>query len=431
MNIKPFGASNRFFYYCCSGEVCTFDLRVSIALTNTLNHEILIKSAEKALKIFPEFAVRPVIYKNSVCFIENNNEIPLRPDNSNYYFGTDETNGYPFCFMYRENGFMFSCFHGQSDYWGILRFVNAVLYYYAVELGYEVKDVIKDFVRDENSMDEQNKYFPYENFANPKQIPFWSFKNNGAFKIPEKTFAPDADYARMFNIRCDKNALLNFSKGLSTSLIPLLNIIISSSILNLYELEDLPIISMVPVNLRALYNTKSMSNFSDGILLNYDKKISSYDIERQALILRAKMDLQMQNENFDLTLAGKIKAVENFMASGKNIEDLSHEITDISKPDGFNFMTYACTYPGQLEFDNPIIKYASILICVRQSVPFGTFMAAYKDDFNITLSQGFDSDNLANEILLKIRSLGISASIQDMGHISCNKLCCEKLLKLN
>lgn len=430
MKIKPFGASNRFFYYCCSGEVCTFDLRVSIELDSRLNREILSSAALHALEIFPEFAVQPVIFENSVCFIENKSEIPIKNCDSNYYFGTQDTNYYPFCFMCTERGFVFSCFHGQSDYWGILRFVSAVLYFYAIESKRNAKDIVKDFVRDENSMTDNEKFFPYETFQNPSQTPFWKFRNPGAMKIPEKTFPNDAYYARVFNIRCDKRMLLEISKNLSTSLIPILSIIISGAVRDLYSSGE-PVISMIPVNLRSYYSSKTMSNFSDGILLDYDSKIASFSLEKQALILRAKMDLQMQRENFDLTLAGKVRAVDSFMNSGQDICDLSREMTDLSKTEDFNFMTYACTYPGQLEFENDIVKYASILVCVRQSVPFGTFMAAYGDDFNITLSHSFNSGDLLSSVLSKIRSLGIPASLQDLGVIRCNKMSCDKLLRID
>ena len=184
---------------------------------------------------------------------------------------------------------------------------------------------------------------------------------------------------------------------------------------------------MVPVNLRPYFGTKTMANFSDGIFVPYDAKTAAYSLERQALILRAKMDLQMQTENFCITIAGKVDAVKNFMASGKDIVSLSRELSSIPpEPDGF---TYALTYPGQINFCTPEVKRASVMICVRQSVPFGVFVSAYGDELDITLSHSFDGDFLAREVLRGLKLLGVEAHLSDLGRISCNKMNTAKLLR--
>lgn len=433
-NIRPIGVSDRLFYYNGSGHASTFDLQVNIDLFNELSISSLKISLERAIQLFPEFRITPVIKNNSVFCSENTNSIPVLEDNGRAKFlGTDETNGYLFCVKARDKGFNFSCFHGLSDYWGILRFVKTVMYYYAVETGINVPH--DDNIRTESeylSMDVQERFDPYSKFADPSQKIFWEYKHNGSFAVPEKVFDFNADYARVFNITCSVGALLKISREFSTSLMPLLMILTSGSLTDIYKPQKLPVLAMVPVNLRPFYNTKTLANFSDGILVQYEGKLQEFTREKQALILRARMDLQMQKENFDVQLARKVSMVNQFSNSEKSIYELNKEITRITQisEQDFNYMTYAFTYPGQLDFNPNVVKYASIMLCVRQSIPLGIFLAAFGDELSIKISQSFDNDIIAQTICEGIKSLGVPASIHDMGHIAGDKLILEKITSL-
>ncbi len=89
------------FYGAYAGAGSTFDMRVRFDLKQKINLAKLQKAADKALRAYPEFAVRPVLHEGRVCYEKNDLPVKFAPDDgTRLYFGTEDTNGYLFVFLY-------------------------------------------------------------------------------------------------------------------------------------------------------------------------------------------------------------------------------------------------------------------------------------------------------------------------------------------
>lgn len=135
--MREIGFSDKYFYYTASGTGATMDIRINLKFKEPVNHKILLLAANEALNLFPEFSVRPILKDNTIFYEENFNPVALLPLESRYNFGTNDMNGYLFCFQAdpsKENEIVFSAYHGLSDRNGIHSFLNTIICRYAVHV---------------------------------------------------------------------------------------------------------------------------------------------------------------------------------------------------------------------------------------------------------------------------------------------------------
>ena len=103
-----------------------FDERFTLVFSDEINKSALKGAVEKALELFPEFAVRPVIKDNQVYYEENHNPVPVFDENRIRCYGTDDTYGYLFAFVCEGNSLvcLLSWYCGCN---GVLKFVRTFL----------------------------------------------------------------------------------------------------------------------------------------------------------------------------------------------------------------------------------------------------------------------------------------------------------------
>ncbi|MFM5883710.1 hypothetical protein, partial [Methanobrevibacter gottschalkii] len=133
--LRRCGRYESIFYGAYAGEGATFDIRVRFDFKQKVNLPRFQAAANKALEAYPEFAVRPVLYQGRVCYEENHASVALLPDNGvQRCFGTEDTNGYLFLFLYGERHVTFSLFHSQTDAHGLICYVITVMWRYLTSL---------------------------------------------------------------------------------------------------------------------------------------------------------------------------------------------------------------------------------------------------------------------------------------------------------
>ena len=167
------------------------------------------KAADKALRAYPEFAVRPVLYEGRVCYEKNDAPVKLAPDDGKrLYFGTEDTNGYLFVFLYGERHLSFSIFHSQTDAHGMICFLVTVMWNYLVNVFPPARLIgtklfTQHGVRADDrlfyTMDDAERFDPLTVFARPGDM-VQPVDVQRLFRFPPEDAPKDSPTCRLVNL---------------------------------------------------------------------------------------------------------------------------------------------------------------------------------------------------------------------------------------
>ncbi len=430
------GASNEFFYYTQSGQGGIFDIRFRIDFSSDISVRVMKDSVSRALELYPEFSVRPVIKENRLWYEENSAPAPVFEEERIICFGTDDTNGYLFEFVCKGRKMLISLYHGISDAIGVFSFVRTALYFYMKGTGRTVpteKGTAEQLgIRLDRSdipdLDRQDTFDPYRAFGDASCEPEWKYDNPGAFVIPEKTNDPSENAFRVFDVTISVKEFLAKTKEIGVSVVPLLGAIAAKVIASVYDTEGKPINAMLPVNLRTQFETSTLVNMSDGVILPVSAQMLEKPIGEIASELKTIMRAQMTKNNYCRIIANKVAAVETFENKGDIFEAAKAGATP--PPLGsVRPVTYALTYPGKIDLPDAyagLVENYSVCTLVRA---FSLLGVTYGDRMQIEVLQRFDSDKLVNAIANEFRAFGLDAELFDHGIEQGNLMILEKLKK--
>ena len=430
------GASNEFFYYTQSGEGAIFDIRFNIDFTDNISVPVMKDSVSRALELYPEFSMRPVIKDNRLWYEENSAPAPVFEEDRIICFGTDDTNGYLFRIVCKGRNMSISLYHGIADAIGVFSFVRTALYFYMKGIGRSVPTDnatanllgIRLDKSDIPDLDRQDTFDPYRAFGDISCEPEWKYENPGAFVIPETTYAPEKNAFRVFDITMSVKAFLAKTKEIGVSVVPLLGAVAAKAIASVYDTEGKPINAMLPVNLRTQFETSTVVNMSDGVILPVGAEMLGKTHAEIASELKTIMRAQMTKNNYCRMIANKTAAVEAFENKGDIFEAAKAGATP--PPQGaVRPVTYALTYPGKVDLPEAyagLVENYSVCTLVRA---FSLMGVTYGDRMQIEVLQRFDSDKLVNAIADEFREIGLDAELFDHGIEQGNLMILEKLKK--
>ena len=432
----PMGASNKFFYYTQSGEGAIFDIVQIAVFREEIDKAVLKEAADKALKLFPEFAVRPVIKNGKLYYQENNAPAPVLDEDRVVNFGTDDTNGYQFCLFCKGKELKISVYHAMADAIGLSSYIRTMLYFYLEGKGVKMpadEDTAKTLGirlsdKDLPNMLRKDVMDPYREFGSASCKPEWTYDNPGAFVVPEPVYGDTENKFRVSAVNLSLSAFLAKTKEYGVSVVPLLATIISRALDKTYDRGGKPINMMLPVNLRTQFDTNTVVNMSDGIMLPVDDALIAASISECAAKLKEIMRAQMTKNTYCSTIAAKTAAVDAFDA--KDLFEAAREGSALPPADAWCPVTLALTYPGRMDlpeaygglledyYDRPLARALGIV---------GT---TFGDSMSLTILQRFDDMRFANAVVAELAALGLDSELVQEGIKSGNQMILEKLERI-
>lgn len=257
----------------------TYVFRVSATLYEEINKDILYHAIKDMKKRFPSFYVK---LKKGIFwyyFEENMNdpilevESPFVCQKIDQYFN----NRYLFKFYYYNKRISLEMNHVLTDGSGAIVFLNAVIYRYLELLG---KDISYDssilYHNDDiskNELEDGYKEYHLKDEINPPHV-------ERAYLYTKPLFKKQG--SGILNSFFDTNSLISLVKESNSSVSQyIVALLIYSIIINgdKKKLMKHPVNICVPVNLRNIYNSKSLFNFSLYFHVSYKMKDFTPDFE--------------------------------------------------------------------------------------------------------------------------------------------------------
>ena len=437
MTVREQGSSNKVFYYTLSGPYTTFNMRMEITLAREVQAALWARCVDKVLKVFPEFAVRPVIMNNRVCSEENHAPAPVFTEARVCALGTDDTNGYLFCHIVEGCRIRVSFFHGLCDAIGMECFLDCALYIYAKKTGLlKAEDAVPAIYESRFGAER-----PASLMELPEEAldPYGHLVKTCALASDRKTlerddyyFAPrqrelvQSDSVHVYSVHTGTGAFLGLSKAMGVSFTALLIPLIARAISKGCQAQEETMCVMLPVNLRQIYGVKTLVNFSDGIKFFLDGDLRRQPLAMQAAACMKRLKAGMTRDYFDASIMGTVRAVKAFEAGDTPAERVEPRpfvtLSEGRRPP----YTCALTYPRRMQ-DFSFLNDVNYGFVVSTSVAVVVY--TWRDHMAIRFVQKSDSDAIAKAMAACLEAEGLRAEVRDEGLVEGDVLLMSRLKK--
>ncbi|MBQ7266436.1 MAG: hypothetical protein IJS61_10135 [Firmicutes bacterium] len=427
--LKNIGYSNKIFYYNGVGETNSFDFCAVAKLKEELDKKAFEKAVGKALEFFPEFAFRPVIKDNKLYAEENRADIKVLEEEKVYSLGSSDTGGYLFCFLYKDKRLQMSFFHGLSDFAGFLSFFGTIVFLYAKELGLDLCPIrgMRKSLDEYYAIPEAERLDPYSCFMAEKYEAKKPKDIKEICEIDVPLFGLDSDVNKNYDIVFNQKALSEAIKKHNTSFTAFIISLISKAVRSIAKDSEKTVRVKLPANIRKLFSSSSLVNFSDSLIIEQEADI--YKFDDMCKDVREKIDESLKPEYFALKMRQKSERVKEYEKSGKAIEKIAEE----TAKEGYLKNTRPVTYSLSTLGDITLPEDYGVLI---ESLGFEPHLPTenvfililtYGGRTVLRLCQRFESDILAKQIALELKSMGIETEVEDRGYTRGNKVIIENI----
>lgn len=428
MEIKPLGVSNELFYFTQVGDK-TYTICYTYYFKEEFHLDKFIKAANDALTLFPEFSIRPVINGNRIYARQQNVPIVFIEDDGTYLeFGSDDTNGYMFCFRYGEKHVTVSFYHGLSDIKGITPFLTEIMYRYAkscnvifteeeeAELSKIRRSTAPIFTEDNElqMLDPYKAYLKMNGDTDYKENR--NSDNSGSkdiFCISDNCVM-NSELVRHHTIEFRTSDFIKKTKELQVSFIPLLHEIISSALMKAFNTQT-RVVANVPADMRQVLQMETLANFSDGIRIPYERDDLGNDVSLNCAKFKDIMMGQMNREHFAGIISEKVRRIES-----------AEEESGLSAKAKKAQYTYVLTYPGKITFSESIDNMFEDVHFICRPGFITVLVYTFKDAMRLELLIRSEDETFSNGIFEGVKNHGLKAELFDRGYLYSDKVNLEK-----
>ena len=268
--LKKYNLDNSsLFYPIMATKKAQSLFRLTVVLCDQVDGEILRQAVQKTMDRFPIFKTELKMGYAWHYLSENTKDVKVFDRSKGVLTPIDpkETNGYLFRFVYEGNTIILEVFHGLCDGTGASIFFKGVLQQYrklqGVEIGEEnAIDFNEEFLDEENE-DAFKKYYTPIKFKDADIKSLTGVKP----QLITGTINPDGYTTETYFGSYKEIGALAKERGVSFT--AFIAGIVAHSIANA-DYGKNPIVVMVPVNLRAIFPSKTVRNFASFVRLTFD-----------------------------------------------------------------------------------------------------------------------------------------------------------------
>ncbi len=271
----------------------TYVFRVSAILYEDIDKDILLQAILDAKQRFPSFYVK--IRRGFFWYyFEENLKDPFLDEESSYVCKKLEDHinlDYQFQFMYYKKRVSLEINHVLTDGGGAIKFLTSVLYHYLELKGKQLEpDQTIILIKDNfDSMEIEDGYQKHASNSgiNPPKVP-------KAYLYKKKIFKRHG--SGVINSFIESNAFLSLVKTKQSTVTQYIVALLIYSIIingNKKKLKKHPINVCIPVNLRSVYESKSLHNFSLYFHVSYLMTSETPDFDD--ILNKVKEDFKTEN----------------------------------------------------------------------------------------------------------------------------------------
>ncbi|MCR4990876.1 MAG: hypothetical protein K6A38_08445 [Lachnospiraceae bacterium] len=388
-------------------------------LDGTVDADILNEAVKKAVKCHYFFGLKPVLDdKGIVWFEENNAEPPVfYDDGAPRYLGSDETNGYLFRVLYKDNCISVSDMHALSDGRGLYAFLGTLLYEYYTLKGQKI-DPEGCVLTEEGANDKGVKAQLLDEI--PRGLkPDGMYIPEDVFIIPEERTLIETVDTKVFSVEFDAKDLLSFAGENGGTPATVIMTLMSDLLYEIYDVGNKEISASLPVDMRRLFSEKALSNYCSAATVPFRKELKDKTFKEKVLSVREELKIQTKKENLIVSLYPSLEMKDMVRAQSlAEPEVFTHQIQKRAQKEKTTApYTYILTNVGRFPFPRGVLER---ITCISMYAPntggsplLGLFTLGER--MHLYFYQNFETNALSEGMVRKFKERGIDAKITSSG----------------
>lgn len=392
--------------------------RMSVTLNEKVDVDVLTKALNNTIKRFPAFRYE---LKQGLfwCYFKYNDKpVIIEEDYKNPMLRINfkKNNGFMFRIRYFENKISVEFFHALTDGTGAITFILTLTAEYLrlkhkIKIEYsdkilnpktkakkdEYEDSFRKYVRKLGILEKEKKVFHQKGTKEPKHI-----LNIITGIIPV-------------------NKLKEICKKYDCTITQFLASIMILSYQEIQEkeckkvLKRKPIKIMIPINLRKLYPTNTMRNFSSYANIGIDSKFGNYTLEEIIKIVKCNMDLLFSEKRVNAKITANVKLSRNYFIRLVPMFIKKHILSFSEFLMGDRYCTTAFSNIGSIDLPKemePYIENILFMIGRSRNKPGSCGCVSCKGNLYISFSRRIKETDFERLFFTKLVEMGIPVTLE-------------------
>lgn len=392
--------------------------RISVTLNESVDEKILEQALRNVICRFPTFRYK-LKFGVFWCYFKLNEGIPnIQKDYNNPMIRIDfkENNNFMFKVRYFEKRIAVEYFHALTDGYGGMKFILTLTAEY-LRLKEKVHIQYNDIILNplskakmEEYSDSFRKYYR-ENGALEKEKPAYHYKG---------TIEP----IHILNVITGTIPIDKLKTKCKEYDCSITQFIVSTMLLSLQEMQEKEIKKQskrkmvkvsIPVNLRNIYPTNTMRNFSSYINVYIDTKLGHYSFEEIITLVKSEMNLMLNEKRINAKISGNVKLEKNYFIRLIPMFVKKHIIALVERLMGDRYCSTTFSNLGIIEVPSELEKYikeVGFMIGRSKGKPCASACVGYNNNLYITFSRRVKESEFERLFFTKLVQMDIPVEIE-------------------
>ena len=392
--------------------------RLSATLKEDVDREVLQSSLDVTVRRFPSIAVK---LKRGVFwyYLQEIEHAPTVQDEKSYplvRMPLDDIRNCAFRVLIYKKRIAVEFFHALTDGNGALVFLKTLVAEYLTQkYGVSIPNEHGVLNRLESPRDEELR----DDFPKNKAPVGKSRQESNSYRIyGEKE---DDGFCHVTTFMLSSGELLEQSRKLGVTVTALTAAIFIKASINLQR-EDVKKLKhmkkvkvLIPVNLRKIYNSKTLRNFALYVTPGVDPRLGEYTIEELAKIVHHRMALDITEKNMSARIYTNVKDEERLALKLTPLFLKNIVMRAIFLLVGEKKSTLSISNLGLIKLPAPMDEYVDRLdfvLSVQSNAPYNAGMLSYGDKLNLSIIRNIKEPRLERAIYEEFKALGIHVKVE-------------------
>lgn len=392
--------------------------RQSVTLNDEVDTDVLKSALDVMVKRFPSIAAR--LRKGMFWYyLQQIEETPAIREEYSYpltYMSKAEMRRCAFRVIVFRNRIAVELFHSLTDGTGALIFLKNLVAEY-LEQRYGITVPFEDGIIDRNALpaeEELEDCFP----KNAGSVPA-SRKDTNAWHMYGK---PEQDgFLNLTCFRMPVKAVLETAHRYNATLTVFMSAVMMQALLNLQK-EKNPdtkrqkrIKLMIPVNLRRLFPSNTLRNFSMYTIPELDPRLGEYTFEEICKVIQHKMGMEITAKHMGRVIATNVNDERNLLVRLIPLPIKNMVMKMIFDSVGEKKACLSLSNLGQVKVPEAMAKYIKrfdFIVGVQATAPYNCGMLSYGDTIYINFIRNIQDAELEKHFYCVLQKLGLPVMVE-------------------
>ncbi len=384
-------------------------------LDDAIDADILKEAVKKAIKCHYFFGLKPVLDDKGIVWFEENNAEPqiFYDDGTPRNLGSDETNGYLFRVLYKDNCISVSDMHALSDGRGLYAFLGTLLYEYYILSGQKIDP--EGCVLTEEGADDQGVKARLLDEIPRGLKPDGIYIPKDVFIIPEERTLIESVDTKVFSVEFGSQDLLSFAGENGGTPATIIMTLMSDLLYEIYDVGNREISASLPVDMRRFFSDKALSNYCCSATVPFRKELTDRTFKEKVLAVREELKIQTRKENLIAGLYPLLETQDIVRSQPlTDSEVFAHQIHKRAQKEKTTApYTYILTNVGRFPFPQGVLDRITGISMYAPNTGGSPLLGLFTLGGRMLLYfyQNFETDALPEGMVRKLKGYGIDAKI--------------------